>query len=926
MSVVGSPAVTGTQQLSGDIGRKYKRLVQILTSDPRYAKALADVTAPSQHEKLADSLTSLSIEIGASLSIIKALIGLEFDRKQSHPFTILRANSIVIKMMGKYTKKVGTEYLDICIGKLIKDIYAKPDLDLEVDETRVSGENAALLVEDRLKQVETICQGFVDRIMSQDMIDEMPREIRSICYFLVYNGEIYKMDFDKVILPLISGFIMLRYIGPCITVPNQWGIKVEMPAKFVRATLTLVARVLQKLSNGEQFGTETPHLMPLNTFIERNQPKLVNYLKQLLKDPLEQEGRLPFGDLQKTVTFEDIHLKSFDMKDLSFVHQMIYEYGYELIVSLQNEVIMTHDKRPLSIMSTETDFLALIQELGPPPETNKPSLSTVSRSPSEVTTTKKGKIFGDKGGKTPDESEPKKEGEAKKRDNFKNKTADEIEKSVISKSLGNLLEKIDMFDLTEFESSRFLYVGKPTRTNLPVFYLVLHRIEPHFFTFERQAHDLHLQDTQASMYRAVITFTRLMQENHLMNCQQIYLLHPTFKTMQAIEDVLNIMTSETRTKLVRTAHEWTDLNATIEASKIWIPFVSKKFVPLTYNVIKLGKNDKRKERLMKITNESILSIDPKSGIVQNEIMLQKIQEVRSRQGANEIIIKYVPETQQEIVNRGGGYFIKAGQHTDTKTHKYTCYTEQQRDIIVEAIYDAGIRSSSLVLPQTFLAQKQNKKNKKQNRMVKYTLDSILNFKDRIIKREIPYSTIQSFYLDTVNKRIMYVNFTHRGKEKCYVLEHERADVMRNALLDCIRRFKFNVQVEKDLFVVKDVDGVMDRFFAASRSKINADIDENRWKMILRIDQPCSDLKRLFKKFNPGNDGRALLSVENVRQVVVKIKLELSQDQINHLVEALDDKEKRGYITFDDLVCRWLYLKRLKVTVDKRRAVAKKRTS
>jgi hypothetical protein len=411
----------------------------------------------------------------------------------------------------------------------------------------------------------------------------------------------------------------------------------------------------------------------------------------------------------------------------------------------------------------------------------------------------------------------------------------------------------------------------------------------------------------------------------LRNCAQIFLLHPTFKTQQAIEDVLNIMPNEVRQKLVKTAHEWTDLQDTIEPSKIWIPFVSKKFVPLTYNLVKVGKNEKRKERLMKVTNESLLNIDPRTGVVQNEIMLQKIQEVRSRQGANEIIIKYLPETQQEITDRGGGYFLKPSKKTDVKTHKYSCYTEQQRDVIVDAIHDAGIRSVSLALPQTFLADKETKKGRKQKRLVKFTLDSILNFKDKVIKREIPFSTIQSFYLDTVNKRVMYINFMYRGKKKCYTLEHDRADVMRDSLLDCIRRFKFNVDVEMDLFNKKDVDGVLDRFFASARTKINADIDENRWKMILRIDQPCADLKRLFKKFNPGNDGRAALNVENVRQVVVRLKLELTDEQILHLVGALDDpKEHKGYLNFDDLVCKWLYLKRLKGTVEKRRVASQKR--
>lgn len=91
--------------LSGDLGKKYKRLVQLLCCDPKYGKALAEVTTPSVHEKLSASLVNISYGIGASLSIIQSLINLEFERKNQHPTTILRVNSIVSKMMGKYTSK-----------------------------------------------------------------------------------------------------------------------------------------------------------------------------------------------------------------------------------------------------------------------------------------------------------------------------------------------------------------------------------------------------------------------------------------------------------------------------------------------------------------------------------------------------------------------------------------------------------------------------------------------------------------------------------------------------------------------------------------------------------------------------------------------------------------------------------------------------
>lgn len=927
-----------TGQLSGEIGKKYKSLVQILTSDPRYAKALADVTAPSQHDKLADALCGLSYEIKASLSIIKALIGLEFERKQSHPFTILRVNSIVSKMMGKYTKIVGSKYLNTLIGDLIRELYEKPNMDLELDKSRITGENLDERVEENLRLIEKICQSFVDIIVNSSMIDQMPRELRAICYFMIDNGEIYKLDFDSIILPLLSGFIMLRYICPCITLPNGWDICAKMPEGNVRKNLTLIAKVLQKLANGEMYETDSPHLMPLNKFIEQNQIKLSAYLKQLPQDPEVLEGKLPFYDLQKSITFEDIHYKTFDMKDLLFIHQMIYEYGYEMIVSLQNEVIMTHDKRPVSIISTETDFLALIQDLGPPPDATGKATVAVETPSSKKTPPRKGSALKGK------PAEPESGSKIKKRENLKGKTFQEIETTILEKSLDNLMKRIDVFDLSELDASRFLYIGKPTKSGIPTMYLVMHRVKQDFLeqndrlmihifkTIGKELHSPYVfivdlswtdltDDIQASFYRAAVSFTRLMTPLHLSNCVNIVILHPTFKNMNATQDILNIMDPETKTKLVKTAHDWTDMVDFIEPQKIWIPFVSKKFVPITYNMVKINNNEKKQERLMKITNESLLNIDPKAGTVQNEIMLQRIEEVRAKKGANEILVKFSPETEQDIVNRGAGYFLKSNAHIGVQTRKYSCHTEQQRDVIVEAIYDAGIRSSSLNLLQTFMVQKENKKGKMQKRLLKLTTDSILNFNDKIIKREIRYSTLQSFYVDPESKNVLFINFWCKGRKKCYVLDcGEKADLIRDALLDAVKRFKFNIEAEKELFFKKSMSPAVGRFFAANQSPIEIDADDGRWKSVYRIDAPCQDMKRLFKKFNAQQDGRASLSFDNVKQVMTRSKLDdMSDNDIEEVIDELD-RDNKGYLDYDDLVKAWVYNHRLRSMLEKRKAV------
>lgn len=52
--------------------------------------------------------------------------------------------------------------------------------------------------------------------------------------------------------------------------------------------------MIQKLANNEKFDTESPHLMPLNKWLDKNRDKLKFYLKQITKDPLEQGSQCVF--------------------------------------------------------------------------------------------------------------------------------------------------------------------------------------------------------------------------------------------------------------------------------------------------------------------------------------------------------------------------------------------------------------------------------------------------------------------------------------------------------------------------------------------------------------------------------------------------------------------------------------------------------
>jgi hypothetical protein len=378
---------------------------------------------------------------------------------------------------------------------------------------------------------------------------------------------------------------------------------------------------------------------------------------------------------------------------------------------------------------------------------------------------------------------------------------------------------------------------------------------------------------------------------------------------------MNLLDDETKKKVVKNAYEWTDLSTEIEPAKIWIPFVSKKFVPITHNLTLINSKEKKFERLVKVTHESILNIDTKNGTVHGEIPLSGIQEIRSRADANEIIIKYTPLGDKdsdplELIGKVKGQ--KDEEDPTNTTLRYVCQGEAQRDIIIESIFDAGSRSCSLIFPQGFKVSKESEGGKKHPRIIKLTSDSILNFADRVIKREIPYATIQSFYIDQDDKKKMYINFMQAGQKRSYVFISDQCDVLRDALLDAVIRFRFYVQTEMDLFKRTKIDTVIEKFYGATG--VQESFDTKKWKHMLKIDGPIKDLKKLFKKLNPDKNDRAPFTADSIKQ----LNMGFSDEEVTQLIQVLDPK-KRGFVLFDDIVAQWIFCKKEKSMIDKKKA-------
>jgi len=289
--------------------------------------------------------------------------------------------------------------------------------------------------------------------------------------------------------------------------------------------------------------------------------------------------------------------------------------------------------------------------------------------------------------------------------------------------------------------------------------------------------------------------------------------------------------------------------------------------------------------------------------------LKGVQSIQSKADAFEIIIKYQDEKSDpfELVTKQKGVEVEDGP---TQTLRYSCAGEAQRDLIVDQLFDNGIRCCSLSFPQTFKVQKEAEGGKKHTRILKLTSDSVLNFADKVIKREIPYSTIQSFYVDTEDKKKMFINFMSAGQKRSYIFVGDNAETLRDSLLDAIVRFKFYVQIEMDLFKLTKVNASIDKFYDKAGQQDS--FDTKKWKQSFRLDTPTKDLLNVFKRFKPDNIGRAPFTSQIVREI-----RGLSEEECDNVVKVMDPKA-RGFILYDDLVAQWIYLKKQKAMIDKKK--------
>lgn len=348
---------------------RFLRLVVILNEKHFFAKELAHLIDLADYDTLAKALVYVSHEGGVSLALIRSVVAGEFEMNIRNPANILRGNSVASKMMGAFCRKVGQEWLSRYAGDSVRVVSDHTSLDMEIDPARLGPPAAAAaLARENEQRLRDFSLKILTDLTLPEHVREMPRGIRALAAFVAEYARMYASD---RLLPLVGGFLFLRFFSPSIVTPETYGIVPEsrLPSRQARRNLTLITKVLQNLSNDVLFGAKEQYMMPMNSFIEEHCETMRSFLNDVIVDPLAGVNADPFSmwaDCRSPARC-DIDVTKLDLSHVRFLHRMLFIHRSRLLERL-HEVASASGGLGAEDYCLEEELFRLLDEMGPPAE------------------------------------------------------------------------------------------------------------------------------------------------------------------------------------------------------------------------------------------------------------------------------------------------------------------------------------------------------------------------------------------------------------------------------------------------------------------------------------------------------------------------------------------------------------------------------
>jgi hypothetical protein len=226
--------------------------------------ALDLLLAGDDSEELVRATLLLACAHGRHVELLNDLVARELDKSISVG-TLFRTNSVTTKFVREFLIMSSSDFLRSVMQGPIKAIVDDPS-GYECDPAKLP---AGTKVGERLKRVAVAADSIVNSVDAH--LEELPRDARQF-----FNRVFHDVNhcFAGHFRTVAAGFLFLRFLCPAILAPQLFHLVPEAPQGDAQRALVLVAKVMQNLANGVEFGKKEAFLEPLNKWLRAKLPQV----------------------------------------------------------------------------------------------------------------------------------------------------------------------------------------------------------------------------------------------------------------------------------------------------------------------------------------------------------------------------------------------------------------------------------------------------------------------------------------------------------------------------------------------------------------------------------------------------------------------------------------------------------------------------
>lgn len=296
----------------------YGSLLFLLQSDPSYVSSLIRVLPGSETDSFVQIVlfTLFGSQYDGNeekilLTVLRTSLEAEF-RQSTELSTFMRTNSCLTSLLSQYARRpASVSSMKIMLGGILDEILKAETIKFELDPVQlyhevisteetasgrvstlpkdVSQEQAAenptvqRLTLERCELIKFYCNRIFDAVLAG--IPNVMYGIRWICREMnSFSNQFFPTATAVQRHSIVGGYFFLRFLNPMVVTPD--GSKITAVAKVgknARKNLTLIAKVLQNMSNGIPFGgIKEGFMAPLNSYLNEKRPMFEAIISSLI--------------------------------------------------------------------------------------------------------------------------------------------------------------------------------------------------------------------------------------------------------------------------------------------------------------------------------------------------------------------------------------------------------------------------------------------------------------------------------------------------------------------------------------------------------------------------------------------------------------------------------------------------------------------